>query len=46
MFEKSVVVYQIFLPHPNPPLMKGRELDFLVFHFVKGEGIGFSCFHP
>jgi hypothetical protein len=21
-------MYQIFLPHPNPPLGKGRELDF------------------
>jgi hypothetical protein len=26
----------LFLPHPNPPLIKGRELDFLVSHLSKG----------
>jgi hypothetical protein len=25
------------LPHPNPPLIKGRELDFLLSPLYKGE---------
>jgi hypothetical protein len=29
-------MYQIFLPHPNPPLIKGREPDFLVSPLYKG----------
>jgi len=29
-------VSNIFLPHPNPPLVKGRELDFLVSPLSKG----------
>jgi len=29
-------VSNIFLPHPNPPLIKGRELDFPVSPLDKG----------
>ncbi len=29
-------VSNIFLPHPNPPLIKGRELYFLVSPLRKG----------
>jgi hypothetical protein len=29
-------VSNIFLPHPNPPLIKGRELDFLLSPLYKG----------
>jgi hypothetical protein len=31
MFEKYYsVIFSTVIPHPNPPLMKGREVDFLV----------------
>ncbi|OYD94008.1 hypothetical protein CDG76_18870 [Nostoc sp. 'Peltigera membranacea cyanobiont' 210A] len=35
---QGATVYTQFieLPHPNPPLGKGRELDFLVFPLYKG----------
>jgi hypothetical protein len=29
-------MYQIFLPLPNPPLVKGRELDFIISPLHKG----------
>ncbi len=29
------------LPHPNPPLIKGRELDFPVSPFAKGRELDF-----
>jgi hypothetical protein len=29
-------MYEIFLPHPNPPLVKERELDFLVSLYYPG----------
>jgi hypothetical protein len=29
-------MYKIFSPHPNPPLIKGRELDFIVSPIYKG----------
>ncbi len=31
VFEKLWLMYQIFLPHPNPAPSKGRELDFYCF---------------
>ncbi|WP_334906016.1 hypothetical protein [Nostoc sp.] len=31
-------MYQMLLPHPNPPLIKGREPDFLLFPpFIRGD---------
>jgi hypothetical protein len=34
--KSPLVGIKYFLPHPNPPLIKGREPDFLVSPLSKG----------
>jgi hypothetical protein len=34
-------IANIFLPHPNPHLFKGRELDFPISPLYKGRAVSF-----
>jgi hypothetical protein len=41
MYAQVPELSQIKLPYPNPPLVKGRELDFIISPLCKGRELDF-----